>query len=292
MTRFILALSLVWVSLHARAELFTLDWEDNILTISRGDIPGGSVKVWYIEAYCRGDAHDADWSAHTVIPHTTVMASRKPDGSQIELRSLLDNDCIARHLITAEHDAVRFHVLVHNPTAEYADVIWAQPCIRVGEFTGTADPDRTDTYKYLANSFVFIDGKAEHMPTRDWATEARYTPGQVWRAPHVPAKDVNPRPLNPNIPSNGLIGCLSADKTWVLATAWEPYHELFQGVITCLHSDFHIGGLDPKERKIVQGAIYLFEGSIDNLLTKYASDFPLQAAAQPDAQEMRKPGDE
>ena len=28
-----------------------------------------------------------------------------------------------------------------------------------------------------------------------------------------------------------------------LATAWEPYQELFQGVIVCMHSDFRIGGL-------------------------------------------------
>ena len=29
-----------------------------------------------------------------------------------------------------------------------------------------------------------------------------------------------------------------------MATAWEPYQELFQGVIVCLHSDFRIGGLE------------------------------------------------
>ena len=27
-----------------------------------------------------------------------------------------------------------------------------------------------------------------------------------------------------------------------MAVAWEPYQELFQGVIVCLHSDFRIGG--------------------------------------------------
>ena len=49
------------------------------------------------------------------------------------------------------------------------------------------------------------------------------------------------------MPSNGLIGCFSAEESQVLATAWEPYQELFQGVITCLHSDFRIGGLKPGE---------------------------------------------
>ena len=83
------------------------------------------------------------------------------------------------------------------------------------------------------------------MPTKIWATQARYTPGQVWRPKNVPATDVNPRPLNPRIPSNGLIGCFSGDEKWVFATAWEPYQELFQGVARCLHSDFRLGAPQP-----------------------------------------------
>ena len=70
------------------------------------------------------------------------------------------------------------------------------------------------------------------MPTSRWATEARYTPGQVWRPRHVPSADVNPRPLSPLTPDNGLIGCFSADERMILATAWQPYQELFQGIIS------------------------------------------------------------
>ncbi|MDB4397683.1 hypothetical protein N9237_05060 [Akkermansiaceae bacterium] len=72
------------------------------------------------------------------------------------------------------------------------------------------------------------------MPTDNWATSARYLPGQVWCPCHVPKTDLNPRPLSMDQPSNGLIGCISADKKWLMATAWDPYQELFQGVIRCL----------------------------------------------------------
>jgi hypothetical protein len=50
---------------------------------------------------------------------------------------------------------------------------------------------------------------------------------------------------------------LRADDSQILATAWEPYQELFQGVITCLHSDFRIGGLAPGQKKTIRGKLYL-----------------------------------
>src|SRR5690606_27501892 len=106
----------------------------------------------------------------------------------------------------------------------------------------------------------------ERMPTRDWATEARYTPGQVWAPRGVNRDDVNPRPLSKLVPSNGLIGCYSADDSMLFATAFEPYQELFQGVAVCLHSDFRLGGLKPGETKKVRGKIYIVANDIDALL--------------------------
>lgn len=251
----------------------TLNWESDRLTISRPDLPGGVVEVWYLEAFCRANAHDADWN-DTVIPHETVLVDRDDAGTALHLRSTLEDGVIADHTIRAEGDAVRFNVRIHNPGTERSEAVWAQPCIRVGPFTGTCEAGAPASYDYLPQSFVFIDGVLTRMPTTSWALEARYTPGQVWRAPDVPPEDVNPRPLNEMIPSNGLVGCFSADGKWVLATAWEPWHELFQGVITCLHSDFHIGGLNPGETRTVRGALYLFEGNEEDLLTRYNRDFP------------------
>ena len=59
-----------------------------------------------------------------------------------------------------------------------------------------------------------------------------------------------------------------------MATAWEPYQELFQGVIVCLHSDFRIGGLKPGETKTIRGKIYLMPADFPALLARYRRDFP------------------
>ena len=112
------------------------------------------------------------------------------------------------------------------------------------------------------------------MPTPQWALQARYIPGQVWAAPGVDRNDVNPRPLSPLTPGNGLIGCFSADESRIFAVAFEPYQELFQGVAVCLHSDFRLGGLQPGEVRRVQGRIYLVPNDVTALLARYERDFP------------------
>jgi hypothetical protein len=89
--------------------------------------------------------------------------------------------------------------------------------------------------------------------------------------------DVNPRPLSDDVPSNGLIGCFSADEKMILAVAFEPYQELFQGVIACIHSDFRIGGLRPGETKKIHGKLYIMPADVDALLKRYEKDFPGQA---------------
>jgi hypothetical protein len=90
----------------------------------------------------------------------------------------------------------------------------------------------------------------------------------------VDRRDVNPRPLSVLVPSNGLIGCFSGDGKQILATAWEPYQELFQGVAVCIHSDFRIGGLKPGETKRIRGKIYLVPADSEALLRRYEKDFP------------------
>src|SRR4051812_30749855 len=56
-----------------------LAWADNILTVRGRDIPGGEVKVWYMEAFCRPGSTDRDWK-ETVIPHATELVEASPDG--------------------------------------------------------------------------------------------------------------------------------------------------------------------------------------------------------------------
>ena len=228
----------------------------------------------YLEAYCRANSQTTDWSRHTVVGHSTKLVSASEDGTRLELRCTLKDGVVVDHVISSTSDEVDFRLRAHNPTDKVSEAHWAQPCMRVGDFTGLGDPGNRQTYDYIKKSFVFLDGKLSLMPTKDWALEARYTPGQVWAAPGVPRADVNPRPLSKHVPSNGLIGCFSSDDSQVLTMAWEPYQELFQGVITCLHSDFRLGGLAPGETLDIRGKVYITANDIPALLKRYARDFP------------------
>ncbi len=266
--------------LGAGSAALTLSWQHDILTIAGERLPGKEMKILYLEAYCRPNSQTTDWATHTVIGHKTELVSVSADGTQLKLKCVLKDGVVVDHVITARADEVDFSLLAYNPTDNPSEAHWAQPCIRVGEFTGLGDPQNPRTYEYLKKSFVFLDSRLSLMPTKDWATEARYVPGQVWAAPGVPRDDVNPRPLNRNTPSNGLIGCFSADDKLIFATAWEPYQELFQGVFTCLHSDFRIGGLKPGEKRPIRGKLYFVPNNVPGLLKRYAKDFPEQGKRQ------------
>jgi hypothetical protein len=256
--------------------LLTIAWRDNVLTIRGRRIPGEQIDVQYLEAFCRPGSAARSWG-ETVIPHETELIRSGGGNTELELKSTLADGVTVGHVITARGDEVDFRLEAHNPTDRRSQAHWAQPCIRVGRFTGLADhPNR---YEYIRKCFVFIDGRPTRLPTPCWATEGLYTPGQVWCPRDVPRGDVNPRPLSPLTPSNGLIGCFSADERMILATAWQPYQELFQGVITCIHSDFRIGGLEPKETKRIRGRIYLTAADVSSLLARYANDFPEHRAA-------------
>lgn len=252
----------------ARRPPLRLHWERNYLTIRGKELPGGELKVHYLEAYCRANSTDADWREHTVIQHTAEKLAESADGTVVRLRDTLADGVRVTHEIRAAHDEVDFRIVAANPTEKPSEAHWAQPCIRVDKFTAA------NQETYLRKSFVFLDGKLARMPTRRWATKARYVPGQVWCPRQVPRTDVNPRPLSELVPSNGLIGCFSADESLVFATAFEPYQELFQGVMVCLHSDFRLGGLQPGETKRIRGKIYILPSDIPALLQRYARDFP------------------
>ena len=244
-----------------------LKWEKNLLHITGPHVPGGEIVVLYIEAYCRPGSTDRDWG-QTTIGHTTELISRSNDGTDLKLRCRLKDGVVVDHHIRSTSDEVDFRLTAHNPTAQESLAHWAQPCMRVDKFTG-----RKQT-TYLDKCFVFKDDKLVRMPAEPWATQARYIPGQVWAPKHVDRNDVNPRPLSDWVPSNGLIGAFSEDEKWILATSFEPYQELFQGVITCVHADFRIGGLKPQETKKIHGKIYMVPNDMDKLLTRYHKDFP------------------
>jgi hypothetical protein len=252
----------------------TLARQNHWLIIKGPHVPGGDIRINYLEAYCRAGSTDADWGKFTVIKHNHRLVSLSPDEKTLRLHDEIADGTVVEHVITAGDDEVDFRLVAHNPTLQRSEAHWAQPCVRLGPFTGFSAEPTGNLDDYLPKCFIFLEGKLTRMPTRDWATQARYTPGQVWCPAGVPRTDVNPRPLSKLVPSNGLIGCFSADEKVIFATAWDPYQELFQGVARCLHSDFRLGGLKPGETKNIRGKIYMVPADVPALLKRYARDFP------------------
>ena len=244
-----------------------------MLTIRGAELPGGTLTVWYLEAFCRPGSTDREWK-ETVIPHKTALVEADPENHWLKLKSTLADGVTVDHELRAGGDDVTFRLVASNPTDRASEAAWAQPCIKVDKFTGVA-PKR-DSEEYLSRSFIFLDGHLTRLPTQPWATQARYIPGQVYCPANIDRSDVNPRPLSTLVPSNGLMGCVSADESMIMATAWEPYQELFQGVLVCLHSDFRIGGLKPGETKTIRGKIYVVKNDVPALLKRYEHDFPVQ----------------
>ena len=255
-----------------------LRWADNMLTISGEQLPGKELQVWYLEAYCRAGSTNRQW-AQTVIPHRTELISASDDGHELRLKCTVSDGVVVDHLIRSTIDEVDFQITAHNPTDTASEVDWAQPCVRVDRFTAEGPTS------YINKCFIFRDDKLVRLPTPAWATQALYTPGQVWAAKDVDRNDVNPRPLNSLSSSNGLMGCFSADESRLLAVAFEPHQELFQGIITCIHSDFRIGGLAPGQTKHLHGKLYLMDADGQALLERYQHDFveitDESASAQP-----------
>ncbi len=274
---FVIALSLLSIAIVGSRTIdeptLTLSYEPGWLVIHGPQIPGGEIRIHYLEAYCRAGSTDADWVKHTVIKHTTELIGLSEDRKTLRLRDTIADGVRVEHTITATDDEVDFQLVAHNPGTQRSEAHWAQPCVRLAEFTGF-DPNGKDIEDYLPKCFVFLDGKLARMPTRDWATTARYTPGQVWCPRDVPRTDVNPRPLSSLVPSNGIIGVFSGDEKMLFATAWEPYQELFQGVARCVHSDFRLGGLLAGETKKIRGKIYIVSADVPALLARYGRDFP------------------
>lgn len=247
-----------------------LSWKDDFLTISGPHLPGRELKIHYLEAYCRPGSTNRRWQ-DTLIGHQTRLLEVDRNAQRLRLRCVLDDGVVVDHQITTSNDEVDFRLTARNPTEKSSQVDWAQPCIRVDAFTGR------DKDGYLNKCFIFLGGKLTRMPTPHWATKALYTPGQVWCPRKVNRADVNPRPLSDDVPDYGLIGCYSADEQTILAVAFEPYQELFQGVACCLHSDFRIAGLKPGETKKIRGKVYIVPADVEALLERYRRDFPEQA---------------
>jgi hypothetical protein len=248
------------------AEGLRISWTNNLLTLTAPNLPGGKLDIWYLEAFCRKGAHNQDWNK-TTIPHKTTLLEAAPDGKELKLRTTV-GDVEMLHALRAGADNVDIQYRLVNNGKETAPIEWFEPaCMRVAAFTGCEQSN------YTAKSFIFTDRGLTTLDKTRRTEEALYRGGQVYVPKGIELPDANPRPLCQDAPTNGLIGCFSADNRYLLATAFDNTHELFEGVYVCLHSDPHVGGLKPGEVRKVHGKIYFMKNDVPTLLRRYEADF-------------------
>jgi hypothetical protein len=248
------------------ADRVTIGWTNNMLKVAHPRMPGGSVDIWYLEAFCRSGSTKRDWN-QTTIPHRTELLSASPDGRRLELRTKVEPSVEMRHVLTAGEDEVDFQLRVENRGAEFSDVQWFQPCLRVDRFTGRKQSN------YIDRCFIFTSRGLTMLDQTRRTEDAIYRGGQVYVPAGIDHADVNPRPISPETPVNPLIGCVSTDGQWLLATAFDQTQELFQGVIVCIHNDPRLGGLRPGEVKELHGKLYFLKNDPAALLKRYEFDF-------------------
>jgi len=244
----------------------SVTWTNNMLSISGAGIPGGKIDIWYLEAFCRSGSTRRDWR-QTTIPHRTELVSAGKKGKRIKLRTVVEPNVEVAHDIRAGKDEVDFRLTLKNRGNEFVDVQWFQPCMRVERFTGGNQSN------YINKSFIFTDRGLTPLDKTRRTEEAIYRGGQVYVPKGINLDDVNPRPISPDQPVNGLIGCVSADDRYLLAMAWDQTQELFQGVIVCLHNDPRVGGLKAGETKKLHGKVYFLRNDPKALLKRYKRDF-------------------
>ncbi|MBI2948101.1 MAG: hypothetical protein HYY23_10655 [Verrucomicrobia bacterium] len=256
-------------NLHAAPGL-TMGWTNNMLTVTGPDVPGGKIDTWYLEAFCRTGSTKRDWR-QTTIPQKSELVSADLNGKQLRLRTKVEPNVEVLHDIRAGLDDVTFDLTLKNNGDQFLDVDWFQPCMRVDRFTGLKQSN------YIARCFIFTDRSLTTLDKTQRTEEAVYRGGQVYVPAGINLEDVNPRPISPEKPVNGLIGCFSADGKYLLATAWDHTQELFQGVIVCIHNDPRVGGLKPGETKKLRGKLYFLKSDPAELLKRYQRDFPTRA---------------
>jgi hypothetical protein len=268
-------LSLLAASAASHEAGSRLSWTNNLLTVHDARLPGGRLEVWYLEAFLRPGAHDRDWN-ETRMPHQTELLHATPDGQELRFRTRVEPSLVVLHEVRVEPDGLDLRFLFSNEGTNLVPVQWFQPaCIRVAEFTGCGQSN------YTRQSFVFTAKGRTTLDRIRRAEKARYLGGQVYLPPWTAEADANPRPISPDRLTSGLIGCVSGDGKWILATASDKTHELFEGVYVCLHSDPLIGGLKSGETKRVRQRLYLVPNNPEDLLRRYRRDFPKPMVVKP-----------
>src|SRR5207245_2693280 len=89
----------------------TLNWTNNLLTLSSPTLPGGKLDIWYLEAFCREGSTGRDWGK-TVLPHKTQLVSADP--RHLHFRTTVEPDVEMLHDILAGTDEIEIHFELKN----------------------------------------------------------------------------------------------------------------------------------------------------------------------------------
>jgi hypothetical protein len=260
------ALLVVSLASCTRTGGLNIHWENNILTVSGENLPGGKMDILYLEAFCKTGSTNRNWE-QTTIPHKTELVSADENRKIIRLRTVVEPNIEVLHEIRAGKDEVDFQLELKNNFTQAVDIDWFQPCIRVDRFTNRKQES------YIERCFIFTNRGLTTLDKTRRTEEALYRGGQVYVPAGINLHDVNPRPISNDQPVNGLIGCYSDDNKYIMATAWNEYQELFQGIFVCIHSDPRVGGLKAGETKKLRGKLYVLKNDPHELLTRYQKDF-------------------
>jgi hypothetical protein len=174
-------------------------WTNDMLTVTAAGMPGTNVNTWYLEAFCRSGSRSRDWR-QTTIPHKTELVKADADGKRLRLLTKVEPGVEMTHDIRAGRDEVNFDLAIKNTGKEFVDVQWFQPCMRVEGFTGLRQSN------YIERCFIFTKNGLTMLDKTHRTEEALYRGGQVYVPGNIPLNDVNPRPISPDQPVNGLIG--------------------------------------------------------------------------------------
>ncbi|HLH52126.1 MAG TPA: hypothetical protein VKY92_00705 [Verrucomicrobiae bacterium] len=248
-----------------------ISWTNNLLTMRDARFPEGKLEIWYLEAFCKSGAWNREWS-QTTLRHKTTLLSAEPGGHRLEFLTLVNPGIEVRHQVQAGPDELDLEFEFRNRGNMKVDLQWFEPaCIRVGSFTGCNQTN------YISRSFIFTENGLTTLDHLRRTTNALYEGGQLYLPSWVLPSDANPRPISLDHPINGLIGCFSSDNRWLLATATDRTHQLFEGVYVCLHSDPRLDGLAPNQVKRRHSKIYILPNDPQRLLARYRRDFPQSA---------------
>src|SRR5690349_153803 len=110
--------SLLGFELRLRAaDGLTISWTNNLLTVSSANLPGGTLEILYLEAFCRSGSTRRDWR-QTTLPHKTSLVSASKDQKRLELLTRVEPNVEARHELRASADEVEFNFQITNKGSE------------------------------------------------------------------------------------------------------------------------------------------------------------------------------